>query len=115
MADMDSNPYKTDYSMSEEILSNFHQRTKVVKITQEGDLQSIDQYGLLDFDGKKNLIIRISYRHGHFFMTGADLFQIWPKESTEKENLTETINWRNTYSDSQSRYRLECFDYLPGN
>jgi len=107
---MDSNPQELDSSLNEEILSNFDQRAKAVQIDREGYLQSIDQNGLLDFASKKNLVIRILYRHGHFVMKGADLVQIWPKEAAEKEDLTETIN--SYFITGSKRTQTEDLEFL---
>ncbi len=80
------------YLLAEILPERFDDLARPIPALSSGFLQAIEFSGLLDLAEKKELLIRMKHRIGHFVVTGEPLVEIWPEESVDSEALEKTIN-----------------------
>ncbi|ALC16279.1 putative membrane protein [Desulfuromonas soudanensis] len=85
-------PREAEHALGELLPEDFEARLQAVPARSSGFLQAVDLPGLLELAEKKDLVIRINHRIGHFIVAGAPLVEIYPGEATGDEDLPRTVN-----------------------
>lgn len=85
-------PREAEYALGELLPEDFEARLQTVPARSSGFLQDIDLPGLLELAGKKDLIIRVDHRIGHFIVVGVPLVEVYRGEAAGDEELAEAVN-----------------------
>lgn len=83
---------ETEYALDVLLPEGFNEQVRPVPALSSGYLQAVDHPGLLELAEKKDLVIRIGHRVGHFIVAGAPLVEIWPGDAADSEELVKAVN-----------------------
>jgi uncharacterized membrane protein len=83
---------ETEYALDVLLPEGFNEQIRPVPALSSGYLQTVDHPGLLELAEKKDLVIRIGHRVGHFIVAGAPLVEVWPGDVADSEELVKLVN-----------------------
>ncbi len=92
---------------SSDLPVDFDRRIALVRSNAHGYIQTIDVDGLVELAAKKNLMVRLLRRPGHYLVEGGPLAEVYPGDALDGE-LAAAINERFVCSYKRSQeYDLE--------
>ncbi len=80
------------YTLEELLPESFDEQLRPVPSLTSGYLQAVDLPGMVALAEKKDLVIRIAHRVGHFIVAGAPLVEVWPGEAAGAKELATALN-----------------------